>query len=200
MTRLKASWFVRELNRARQRDWRVFFRNAEGSISHHAQGKERLVPLLIAVATALLAFGVVAPLMRVSKLLIFTDQVSLLNIIVSLFRKGDWFLALVVLAFSVVFPAAKLFAASYVWGGCNAFSDKVGHTLGLLDWIGRWSMLDVLVAALVVFSVKASGLANAVPEPGLYAFAGSVLTIAAAVALLKRAAKRIRSAGLVAVS
>jgi paraquat-inducible protein A len=54
-------------------------------------------------------------------------------------------------------------------------------------------MLDVLVVGLLVFSAKASGMANATSQPGLYFFAAAVGGSAAASALLKRAAKRLNA-------
>jgi|GEM_PF-371056 len=165
---------------------------AKGSIATRAEGLERLFPVLIALACGLLVYGLTTPIMRVSQLFIFTDRVSIIGVIGSLFGSGNWLLAVVVLVFSIVFPTVKILAAGYAWAGWPAHSDRIGKTLGFLDWVGRWSMLDVLVAALIVFSVKASAVGDAMAEPGLYAFAAAVISAAVAVALLKKAAKRIR--------
>lgn len=45
----------------------------------------------------------------------------------------------------------------------------------VVDGLGKWSMMDVLVVALLVLTAKSSGLANAASAPGVYCFAGAVL-------------------------
>ncbi len=44
-----------------------------------------------------------------------------------------------------------------------------------IEWLGKWSMLDVLVLALLVFYAKSTQFADAVALPGIYFFAGSVI-------------------------
>ena len=47
--------------------------------------------------------------------------------------------------------------------------------LYILSWLGRWSMLDVMVLALVVFYTKQTGVADATELPGIYFFSVAVL-------------------------
>ncbi|MGO9986088.1 MAG: paraquat-inducible protein A, partial [Rhodomicrobium sp.] len=55
-----------------------------------------------------------------------------------------------------------------------------------IEWLGKWSMLDVLVLALLVFYAKSTGLADAVALPGVYFFAASVILTMIAYALIDR--------------
>ncbi len=51
----------------------------------------------------------------------------------------------------------------------------------LTEWIGRWSMLDVFVVALLAAVVEFGNLARVEPGPGIIAFAlAVVLTMLAA--------------------
>ena len=52
--------------------------------------------------------------------------------------------------------------------------------------LSNWSMLDVVLVALVIFAAKTSGLATAFTQPGLWFFAVSAVLTAAASALAKR--------------
>lgn len=55
--------------------------------------------------------------------------------------------------------------------------------LGVPGWIramSKWSMLDVVLVALVIFAAKTSGLAKAFTMPGLWFFAASAILTAAA--------------------
>jgi uncharacterized paraquat-inducible protein A len=54
-----------------------------------------------------------------------------------------------------------------------------------IEWLGKWSMLDVLVLALLVFYAKSTQFADAVALPGIYFFAGSVMLTMVAYSLIK---------------
>lgn len=131
-------------------------------------------------------------MVKVNEFYIFTNRVSILDAIQLLYEDGEILLAGVVLAFSMAFPALKLFVADYVWRGCPVEDRGTDKALSLLGWVSRWSMLDVLVVGLLVVSVKASGLASAASEPGLYAFVGAIMTTTFGVWLLRRAERRLR--------
>lgn len=140
------------------------------------------VPILLFVATLTFGLGIVLPLLQVDRLYFFTDQPSLTDIIASLWNEGDVLLAGVVGLFSVAFPAAKLMLLNV-----SAYAEEDGHHL-IPAWfraLSNWSMLDVVLVALVIFAAKTSGFATAFTKPGLWFFAASVLSTAAASYLLK---------------
>ena len=125
--------------------------------------------LTLFFATLCYALGITLPLIHVERLLIFKDEPSLVAMIASLWESEDRFLAVIVALFSVVAPAAKLMLLHL------AASDA--ERPGLPGWfraIANWSMLDVVLVALVIFAAKTSGLATAVTKPGLWFFAFSV--------------------------
>ena len=96
---------------------------------------------------------------------------------------GDWLLAAAVGLFSIVFPSLKLALLHVaVHGGAEAHARLPAWVRGLANW----SMLDVLLVALVIFAAKTSGLATAFTKPGLWFFALSVVLTATATALLNR--------------
>lgn len=141
---------------------------------------------LLLAALGLLVPGVFLPLVTVEKLLFFTDQVSLYDGIMGLYENQEYFLASVLLAFSMVFPLAKILiglAAALRPGKAT----PPAKLLGLLAWLGKWSMLDVFIVGLLVVSIKSNYLADAGTEPGLYFFTASiVLSLAATHRLLKQ--------------
>jgi paraquat-inducible protein A len=140
-----------------------------------------IIPILLFVATFTLALGLTMPLMNVSKLYFFDESPSLIDIIGSLWRSGDWFLALTVLLFSVVLPVAKLGVAQMAAAQVPAASRALHRWVGLLS---KWSMLDVLLVALVIFGAKTSGLATAIAQPGLWFFTASAILSAVAAHLI----------------
>jgi paraquat-inducible protein A len=58
-----------------------------------------------------------------------------------------------------------------------------------IAWLGKWSMLDVLVLALLIFYAKSTALSDAVALPGIYFFAGSVVLTMLAYGLVERDAE-----------
>ena len=143
----------------------------------------RLLPLLLFAATVCFTLGISQPLLRVERLFVFSDEPSLIAIIVGLWTEGDMALSALIALFSAFLPAVKLVLLHL------ATFDRHYGTIGIGAWLfalSRWSMLDVLLVALVVFAAKTSGLATAFTLPGLWFFAASVLLTAVASALLRR--------------
>lgn len=144
-----------------------------------------LLALLIAVSAFCLALGVTQPLLRFERLIFFTSTPSLIEMITQLWSDGDRLLGAVVALFSIVFPAGKILAVQAVMaqGGDNpARRQRMHRFLGI---VSKWSMMDVLVVALVIVAAKTSGLADAFTQPGLWFYSASVATAAVATALAK---------------
>jgi paraquat-inducible protein A len=134
-----------------------------------------LVNLGLLTALGLLALGVSTPVITVEKLYLFNNTVSLLSALQQLAGQEEWGLFLVIGVFSIMFPILKIITLLLLWNLERA--DGPGHRRHM-KWLatyGKWSMLDVFVVALLVVTVKLGALAEARVEPGLYAFAGSVL-------------------------
>ncbi len=153
----------------------AFGKTHDNSLARQAQGIDRLVEPALVLSLVLLIFGLIVPVLRVDKLLIFTDQISILSGIYELMTDGEWFLAIVIGAFSVLAPVYKLDLAFRAWRTHEIGGNRMRRAVRTLDLIGKWAMLDVFVVALVIFTVKNTGLANAVVEPGLYLFVSSIL-------------------------
>ncbi len=137
-----------------------------------------VTPLLLLVGAFSFALGITLPLMRFEKLYFFEETPNLLEIIAGLNDEGEWPLAIVVGLFSVVLPGLKL-ATLFIAG----FSGREGMPIRWLSAIGKWSMMDVMLVALVVFAAKTSGLASAVTLPGIWFYA--MATVATAVAAIQ---------------
>lgn len=118
--------------------------------------------IVVAVALAfLLGQAVTQPLLYVTQLYIFTDEVSLVGIIDGLWTSGEKSLAALILVIGVIAPFAKCFML--------AFSElkprtKQAHFFKLLN---VFSSLDAFVVALTIFYVKMSGLSTAETRIGL---------------------------------
>ncbi|WP_298820026.1 paraquat-inducible protein A [uncultured Roseibium sp.] len=138
--------------------------------------------LLLPISTFSFALGLTQPLMRFERLYFLEDRPSLIRMITELWQDGDAALAGIVALFSVGFPALKilLIHIAVLTGGKS-------RSLALLSMVSKWSMLDVMLVALVLFAAKTSGLAAAAILPGLWFYAAATLSTAVAANLCARA-------------
>ena len=140
-----------------------------------------VLALLLPAATACFVLGLTLPLLELERLFVLTDRPSLLQLVTGLWTDGEQLLAGAVALFSVVFPMAKL-AALHV----AVVAGTPGRSLQMLGALGKWSMMDVMLVALVIFAAKTSGLATAITQPGLLFYAGAVVLSALAAVLARR--------------
>ncbi len=140
-----------------------------------------LLPFVLFASTFCFACGILLPLIQVERLFVFTDEPSLIGIVSGLWNEGDMLLSAVIALFSLVFPAVKLLLLHL-----TAYSpERAASIPGWFRALANWSMLDVVLVALVIFAAKSSGVATAFTKPGLWFFAASVLLTATASALIK---------------
>lgn len=96
---------------------------------------------------------------------------------VALWDEGMWVVAIVVFLASIAIPFAKLGAIFFLTAAAGS-SRWTALRLRLLAWletIGRWSMLDVFLLAILVALIKLDGLSTARPGMGLFFFAAVVV-------------------------
>ncbi|MBI2511783.1 MAG: paraquat-inducible protein A [Opitutae bacterium] len=133
------------------------------------------VPVLLVVAAALFLSGVFFPFFHVSKFWIFHEAVSVVGGIVMLFQEGEYFLFAVLTLFTLVFPAAKLGLLSLIWLERDKNLPRIQRLHARVASVGKWSMLDVFVVAILIVVMKAAGLAKIEIGLGLYLFTFSVV-------------------------
>ena len=127
--------------------------------------------------SALMAYplGIALPVMKVSQLG-HAQASSIWSGSLALLAHGDWLVGGAVFVCSVVLPLAKLMGILAVaW-----FPTRIGdgparaRLLRIIEWVGRWGTLDVLLVALLVATLKLGDLVKVSPGPGLSAFAFTV--------------------------
>ena len=138
-------------------------------------------------APFLFALGITLPLVTFEKLIFFEDNPTLLGIVTTLADNGDHALAILVAAFSIAFPLVKLVAVA---AEALAMPGSGGGWLArLVPFLTKWSMMDVMLVAVVIAAAKTSGLARAFTEPGLWCYAGSAIMTTVLQYLLARRAR-----------
>ena len=113
------------------------------------------------------------------------DSDTIMGGVVFLYTSGSWPLALIVLIASVMVPLGKLVALAYllitVQRGSLGSNRERTRLYRMVEFIGRWSMLDVFVDTFTVALVQLQPLMSVEPGPGVLFFAAVVvLTMIAA--------------------
>ena len=144
---------------------------------------ERTWALLIAAAVLYVPANLLPVLTTTT--IVSSDSDTIMSGVIFLYASGSWPLALIVLVASIVIPIGKIAALAFV-----LLTVQRGTTVGdrqrtrlyrMVEFIGRWSMLDVFVDTFVVALVQLSPLMSVEPGPGVvYFMAVVVLTMFAA--------------------
>jgi paraquat-inducible protein A len=110
---------------------------------------------------------------------------TILQGVVLLWSPTGWPLSLIVLFASIMIPSAKILALVYllvtVRGGSIENNAQRVRLYRTVEFIGRWSMVDVFVDTFTAALVQLQPLMSVAPAPGLFFFAAVVvLTMLAA--------------------
>ena len=151
--------------------------------SRHVDSVERTWALLIAAAICYVPANLL-PVLETTTLG-KTEPDTIMGGVMLLWQTGSWPLALIVLIASVMVPLGKLVALGWLLvsvqrGWADGRADRT-RLYRMVEFIGRWSMLDVFVDTFTVALVQLDPLMSIMPGPGVLFFAAVVvLTMLAA--------------------
>lgn len=156
-----------------------------GAMIHERKPHSILITATLVVSAALLYIPAnLLPVMHLQT--VFSDEDdTIMSGVISLMQEGSWPLALLVFVASICVPMLKIIAMT--WLLITVIRKKPGKAaqrsklFRLVEFIGRWSMLDVYAIALLVALVQIRSFANIRVGSGALAFgAVVVLTMVAA--------------------
>ena len=137
----------------------------------------RLLKLGLFIAAVLFVFGLFLPMLTLTKFIWFKNSFSIISGIWELLKNGELILFVLVFSVSVVLPILKIGFMYKVLGATQSNSPRLLRHLQLMHDYGRWAMLDVMVVALLIVTVKLGAIASVEVHFGLYVFALAVLLI-----------------------
>jgi paraquat-inducible protein A len=111
---------------------------------------------------------------------IFDDERdTIMSGVLTLLHSGSWPIAVLVFVASIVVPLLKIIVLSVVlfstWRGSPRFRTQRSELFRMVEFIGRWSMLDVYAISLLVALVQIRSLAFVSVGWGALAFAAVVV-------------------------
>jgi paraquat-inducible protein A len=104
---------------------------------------------------------------------------TILQGVVLLWSPTGWPLSLIVLVASIMIPSAKILALAYLLitaqRGSGENNEQRVRLYRMVEFIGRWSMVDVFVDTFTAALIQLQPLMSAEPGPGLLFFAAVVV-------------------------
>ena len=104
--------------------------------------KNKTIRLLIILELLFLICGVFFPIAKINELWIFNSNYSLYSILLKLFNEGETLIGIIVAVFGILFPFFKII---------SRFSKT---NLFVKNNLQKFSMLDIFILSLIIFSSK----------------------------------------------
>ena len=145
--------------------------------ARHPQSLQRTAALLLSAAILYVPANAY-PIMTTTT---FGDSTpsTIIGGVLTFVSHGDLPIALIIFTASVLVPLGKVLALGWLCLRVRQRAPRerlAGERLyRIIEFIGRWSMLDVFVVAILVALIRAGSLMSVTPGPAALAFAGVVV-------------------------
>jgi paraquat-inducible protein A len=100
-----------------------------------------------------------------------SESDTILQGVILLWSPTGWPLSVIVLVASIIIPSAKILAIAYllisVQRGSTANNRQRTRLYRMVEFIGRWSMVDVFVDTFTASLIQLQPLMSVAPGPGL---------------------------------
>ena len=131
--------------------------------------KGRLITLLLPFSLILNILALLSPFISIDQAGISTLCYTLPQSIVMMCQEKLYVVAGLILLFSILFPFVKLITLSYIWLKCKD-SEKRSKLIGIIEPLGKWSMLDVFVVCIMLVLTNKQFLIGGTAEIGVIFF------------------------------
>lgn len=145
------------------------------SLARLYEGSRAGVIGFMALSFLSLSLGLSLPAITLTHFHLMDDPYSILTGLADLWQNNSYFLFAVIAIFSVAFPYLKLVLLVFLYFAPVKDPAHPSRLLQGLMVLGKWSMLDVMVVAIMVITLKSGFVVSASVEIGIYFFAASVV-------------------------
>lgn len=137
----------------------------------------RTIALVIAAAVMYIPANLL-PIMGFRELGVLTES-TILKGLIQFWNAGSYPIAIVIFTASILIPILKIFSLLWLCAAAKGIVPHSSKVLGRVYWVtellGRWSMVDIFVVAILVTMVQLGNYMRVTPGPGALAFAGVVI-------------------------
>ena len=127
--------------------------------------------------TALSCFfaGIFLPFTSVTKVWLFENQISVYHSLVVFWRARDTLLFVILFMFTICFPLVKMNTLLALWLYPKLTANQTKGFYRVVSHLGKWSMLDVFVVAVLALTLGSASLASIKVGSGFFLFFVSVM-------------------------
>jgi paraquat-inducible protein A len=138
--------------------------------------RNRLTAAIALAAIILYPIAMTLPMLRIERFG-HQNETSILRGIIELLSSGQIIVGVIVLFCSIIFPLGKLIGMLLLTtGGLGMMAQRhKALTYRLIEFTGRWGMLDVLLVAVLVAALKLGNMLEVKPGPAALAFTTCVM-------------------------
>lgn len=137
----------------------------------------RTMALMLAAAVLYVPANLL-PILTIRELGIPREK-TIISGLVEFWEMGSYPIAIVIFTASILIPLLKIFALLWLCGAAKGLIPYSAKMLGKVYWVtellGRWSMVDIFVVAILVAMVQLGNYMTVTPGSGALAFAGVVM-------------------------
>jgi len=127
--------------------------------------------LLLSISFIFFCISIYLPIIKIKTVFIISKDISILQSVFILFDAGLYFLSILILIFSTIFPILK-----YIYLFNFIFEINYLKKSKLIIFISNWSMTDVFVISLIITIYKVSLLSDIEVYNMFYLFILSILS------------------------
>jgi paraquat-inducible protein A len=144
----------------------------------HASPRSLAWPAALALsALVLYPLAMALPVLSITRMG-HASESTIWSGVVRMYADGHAVIATIVLLCSIVIPLGKI--AGIISLCLPVLRSRISQrrravVYRLIDWLGRWGMIDVLLVAILIAAVKIGDWVAVTPGPGIIAFAGVVV-------------------------
>ncbi len=133
---------------------------------------------LVIAATVMYIPANMLPIMSIRELGVLTES-TITQGLVQFWDAGSYPIAIVIFSASIMIPILKIGSLLWLCAAAKGYVPHSARILGKVYWmtelLGRWSMVDIFVVAILVTMVQLGNYMRVTPGPGALAFAGVVI-------------------------
>ncbi|HEY3761475.1 MAG TPA: paraquat-inducible protein A [Verrucomicrobiae bacterium] len=133
------------------------------------------IAVMLLASIGFFVAGIFLPFTTLTKLWLFENQISVYRGLIILWKAGELFLFLILFVFTICFPFVKINALLALWLYPGLTPDQARSFYKFVSNLGKWSMLDVFVVAILVLTIKSSNVAHIEVGVGFFLFFTSVM-------------------------
>jgi paraquat-inducible protein A len=138
-----------------------------------------LTTALVIAAAVLYVPANVLPVMTTREFLVEDEPDTILSGVLVLLQSGSWPIAVLVFVASIVVPLLKILALAVLlysaWRPSPGRRQQRSQLFRMVEFIGRWSMLDVYAISLLATLVQVQSFASIIVGWGAWAFGAVVI-------------------------